>query len=570
MTVPAGPPVTLQEAYNEFAQTLFDAHGIVNIPLPNLPIIFNLLTEEDYAAGYFQFSANPTDGVEMPAINGYEGIIFKDVPADFPEIQIGATRDETLGNLENALNNASGLGNYPDTLDPISFTHNAFRLLLGSREPGEAGNLITLGEEKPSITRSGTTLSGGVDGGSEPFAGSPQKIVQSGIVAHLEAANTPPTLATDLFAGRKAAVPGIFRVTCPAAGIEGSVFKIGGMILTVGDDVAAGADEIEFAANLKTAIDLQLGNGPFTSATDNEDGTLDVEISTDNFTAGHANVLETYAENDTATFTVTQFAVDAYPIAQTADVFVAAAMARLAAAGFDFSTAELVIDTDDPETPSPYILTAASKRSLRFTGNTALTVQLPVAATMGYIGSGFWGKSNLTSALISFESSGGDPVQDLVPGSKAWIGALILGGTDEASWDPDYVDPNEYLTTGDSLLSSIDVDTDVGTKQALYTVPADKRCIVTKAVVRDASATLAAMGDLLQFGFNAAADDWQLQIAGARLATLTGPTLNTVAAPSVDNTNVTGAAAAVFGCVFTDPSITATVTIDVFGYLVPA
>jgi hypothetical protein len=119
----------------------------------------------------------------------------------------------------------------------------------------------------------------------------------------------------------------------------------------------------------------------------------------------------------------------------------------------------------------------------------------------------------------------------------------------------------------DALLSSTQVNTNIGTKQNLYTVPATKKCIITKVIVRSASANLSTMGDSLLFGFTGS--DYG-SINNVSLSNLTGATLAIALTTANDTANIPftiGNAADVFGCVFNDTSITATVQIDVFGYL---
>jgi hypothetical protein len=123
------------------------------------------------------------------------------------------------------------------------------------------------------------------------------------------------------------------------------------------------------------------------------------------------------------------------------------------------------------------------------------------------------------------------------------------------------------------LLSSTTVSTNVGPKQALYTVPASKKCIVTQIIARKASASLAAMGDALLFGFDVGAADYGNPFVGPTLAQLTDSSLaigTTMLSPSGAGPITIGNAGDVFGCVFNDTSITATLLVDVFGYLTDA
>lgn len=125
-------------------------------------------------------------------------------------------------------------------------------------------------------------------------------------------------------------------------------------------------------------------------------------------------------------------------------------------------------------------------------------------------------------------------------------------------------------------LASTTVDTNVGTKQTLYTVPAGKRCVVTKVVVRDASANLETMAGALTFGFAAGADEWAsifsllVDLNSSSRAfgiSALAPRGADLGGFDSDPFFVIGNAADVFGCVFNDTAITATVVIDTFGYL---
>lgn len=114
------------------------------------------------------------------------------------------------------------------------------------------------------------------------------------------------------------------------------------------------------------------------------------------------------------------------------------------------------------------------------------------------------------------------------------------------------------------LSSTAAVDANVTTKTALYTVPASMVCYITKVVIRDASTSLTTA--TFGFGFNANADD---VVANATHTALTGGTLYEIIPAKVAAKE--GAAADVFGVQCDTPQGgAATVTIDVFGYLVAA
>jgi hypothetical protein len=105
------------------------------------------------------------------------------------------------------------------------------------------------------------------------------------------------------------------------------------------------------------------------------------------------------------------------------------------------------------------------------------------------------------------------------------------------------------------------VDLSVGTKQTLFTVPAGLTAVITKIVLRGATASLATAS--FGFGFDANASD---VVASATHTELTGATLETTLSPIAGAKN--GAAAAVFGTKATITQSSAAVTIDVHGYYV--
>lgn len=130
----------------------------------------------------------------------------------------------------------------------------------------------------------------------------------------------------------------------------------------------------------------------------------------------------------------------------------------------------------------------------------------------------------------------------------------------------------DYWSPGGSGVQIVTttVQTNVGTKQALLAaVPTGKVRIVTQAVARNASEDLTDMPDDLGFGFTAGASGWagSLSAAWAELANNARvvyiPAANQSSAPA-------GIAGEIFGCIFYDTSITATLDIDVHYYDVDA
>lgn len=130
----------------------------------------------------------------------------------------------------------------------------------------------------------------------------------------------------------------------------------------------------------------------------------------------------------------------------------------------------------------------------------------------------------------------------------------------------------EYAIALLTPAAGVTVNTNVGTKQDLYTVPTGKKCSPLYIVLDEVSASLAAIGDAMIFGFDGGASDWGT-ITGAALATFTGGgladlTMNQSNPVGLTATpSVKGAAGDVFGCIFNDPSITATMRVRVFGIL---
>lgn len=121
--------------------------------------------------------------------------------------------------------------------------------------------------------------------------------------------------------------------------------------------------------------------------------------------------------------------------------------------------------------------------------------------------------------------------------------------------------------------TTTEVATNVGTKQALLAVvPTGKRRIISQIVIRQASADLSAMSNGLVFGFNAGAtNSLAFEITAGIFADIQDGTTSFVRNTMLDGgLNTDGVATDVFGCVFTDASITATLKIDVFFYDVPA
>lgn len=125
-------------------------------------------------------------------------------------------------------------------------------------------------------------------------------------------------------------------------------------------------------------------------------------------------------------------------------------------------------------------------------------------------------------------------------------------------------------------LSTTQVSTNTGTKQVLYTVPASKKCIVTSIIARAPSTSLAStFGEAsTNWGFTAGADGWAEDTDNTLLQLLTAST-TAVALVKGDQAGIgsvfsIGNATETFGVLFAYTGLTATVQMDVFGYLYDA
>ena len=83
-------------------------------------------------------------------------------------------------------------------------------------------------------------------------------------------------------------------------------------------------------------------------------------------------------------------------------------------------------------------LTVTSKGIQVFTGATTQTVVLPVVATLPQIGFGYW-IVNDSSGAVTVNSSGGNAVQVIAAGHRAYVICFALTGTSAASWTVIYI-----------------------------------------------------------------------------------------------------------------------------------
>lgn len=125
-------------------------------------------------------------------------------------------------------------------------------------------------------------------------------------------------------------------------------------------------------------------------------------------------------------------------------------------------------------------------------------------------------------------------------------------------------------TTSEQLLSTTTVSVNTDTKQALYTCPVEKTCIITKAVYRSASVDLSAGATAsATMGFNAGANDFASGTA-YNIPSLTAGTEYIVIMTTDVGTaqkSKAGAAGNTFGIIFDVAyGSAATMVVDLFGY----
>lgn len=131
------------------------------------------------------------------------------------------------------------------------------------------------------------------------------------------------------------------------------------------------------------------------------------------------------------------------------------------------------------------------------------------------------------------------------------LSSAILGGSAYIQGDP---------RTGPVLLAANKaIDGSLATKQALFTVPDDRGCIIDTIILHDPSDSLATLS--VAFGFNAGADD---VVATAVHAGLTGGGLAKKISP-ITAAYAVGVGGDVFGIIATVQQA-ATVFADVLGY----
>jgi hypothetical protein len=128
------------------------------------------------------------------------------------------------------------------------------------------------------------------------------------------------------------------------------------------------------------------------------------------------------------------------------------------------------------------VLTVASAGQQFFTGTTTQTVQLPVTSTLTLGQSWFF--QNGSTGAITVNSSGGNAVKIIGPGTSAIVTCVSLTGTTAASWQPIYFDDiaasGKVLTVSNSL-------TLAGTDGTTMTFPGASDTVVTLAAAQTLS-----------------------------------------------------------------------------------
>jgi hypothetical protein len=97
-------------------------------------------------------------------------------------------------------------------------------------------------------------------------------------------------------------------------------------------------------------------------------------------------------------------------------------------------------------------LTTTSAQNQLFTGSTTQTVVLPVASTM-VVGDQYFIENNSTGNL-TVNSSGGNLVATVLPGTAVNVLCILASGTSAASWDAEYVGFASATGTGSVVLST--------------------------------------------------------------------------------------------------------------------
>ena len=116
------------------------------------------------------------------------------------------------------------------------------------------------------------------------------------------------------------------------------------------------------------------------------------------------------------------------------------------------SMATLIGFTTTVTSGTAVVLTNASTYYQQFTGSTAQTITLPVTSTLA-TGWTFHIVNNST-ANLTVNSSGGNLVITVIPGTTAMVTCIATAGTGAANWEAGLTDFSTYTGTGDVVLSA--------------------------------------------------------------------------------------------------------------------
>ncbi len=167
-------------------------------------------------------------------------------------------------------------------------------------------------------------------------------------------------------------------------------------------------------------------------------------------------------------------------------------------------------------------------------------------------------------ARIQIPNPNGVMLQGNVPGTPQQ-GSINVSGTVTAgffSGDGSALVNLPLAPFEEGVVGSATIDLSVGTKQAIFTVPAGRKSVPTKVVLSGASAAILA-GTRIQFGFNATADD----VFGNDMHNELVLTENyKIIDPSIPAKR--GQPADVFGAVVTVTQAATTVRVDVVGFYI--
>ncbi len=157
-------------------------------------------------------------------------------------------------------------------------------------------------------------------------------------------------------------------------------------------------------------------------------------------------------------------------------------------------------------------LNVASPHTTQFTGSTTQTVLMPVVSTLAVDGFQYL-IVNSSSGIVTVESSGGNTIQAMAPGSTLMLMNIAITGTTAASWFWQYI----ISETGNSFAyTSVSGTSQAATGNNAYIL--NNAAATTVTLPTSASSTI---GDTIKIkGRSAAA--WIIQANTSQIITLGG------------------------------------------------